>query len=118
MQLEPQHIAAILVSDALADSLSPILENVVSSIDNSDISLLAQDLHTKSCDEIYDVWQSYSPVVEDFDAEQSKGTYSVQICGVPGAYYVRANEYDDEGPFTNLKDARSSVNYNHGEFLV
>ncbi len=32
--------------------------------------------------------------------------FGVRICGVPGAYFVHANESDDVGAFTTLEEAR------------
>lgn len=59
-----------------------------------------------------------APVVASSTAEQDKGEYSVVILGVPGAYYVQAPEYDDDGVFDSLADAESFVDFNYGEFIV
>lgn len=32
--------------------------------------------------------------------------FGVRICGIPGAYFVRANEFDNVGIFTTIEEAR------------
>lgn len=59
-----------------------------------------------------------APEVESFDAEQSKGVYSVTIRGVPGAYFVSAIEFDDSGVFSSLDEARAEADSVHGEFRL
>jgi hypothetical protein len=34
--------------------------------------------------------------------------YAVSVCGVPGAYVVKACEFDDVGAFSTLKEAREA----------
>jgi hypothetical protein len=88
-------------------------------------NLLTTDIESMSIDEsntlhnaAHYALRNYAPIIEDHLAEQDKGVYSVQIHGVPGAFYVRANDYDDEGVFDSLDDARACVEYKWGEFLV
>lgn len=72
------------------------------------------DLH----DACLDALTNKAPDVESFDAEQSKGVYSVYIRGVPGAYFVSAIEFDDSGVFSTLEEARNYADSEHGEFRV
>jgi hypothetical protein len=72
------------------------------------------DLH----DACLEILTNEAPLVESFDAEQSKGVYSVTIRGIPGAYFVSAIEYDDSGIFSTLEDARALADSAHGEFRV
>ena len=69
-------------------------------------------------DAAYDALSNEAPVVESFTAEQDKGAYHVCIRGVPGAYFVEAMEYDDDGVFDDVDSARDALMLNFGEFLV
>jgi len=44
--------------------------------------------------------------------------YFVGIRGVPGAYFVFSAERDDVGVFSDLKEARSQLNFLYGEFIT
>lgn len=81
----------------------------------SDLSDNEWDYLNDAC---YEALTSEAPVVESFDAEQSKGIYSVSIRGVPGAYFYSAIEFEDVGLFSTLEDARGDAEYEHGEFRV
>jgi hypothetical protein len=65
-------------------------------------------------DTVHDAIRSI--IVEEFEAEQSKGVYPIMICGVEGFYIVDAQEYDEEGPFDTLEQAKQCVLDNWGEF--
>lgn len=69
-------------------------------------------------DACIDALMNDAPVVETFDAEQSKGVYTVSIFGVPGAYYVTAPEFDYSGVFSTVENARDEAEADHGEFRV
>jgi hypothetical protein len=56
--------------------------------------------------------------IETFEAEHSKGAYDITIRRVNGAYYILAQEYDEVGIFTSLKDAQDYVMFEWGEFLT
>jgi hypothetical protein len=58
-----------------------------------------------------------SPVVKTVFAEQEKGLYEVCICGIKGAYFVRAGEYPDSELFSNFHDAEKYLLDNFGRFL-
>ncbi len=72
------------------------------------------DLH----DSCLETLMNDAPIVESFEAEQSKGTYTVSIRGVPSAYFVTAPEFDSDGVFSTLDDARDHADSEHGEFRV
>lgn len=72
------------------------------------------DLH----DACLDTLVNDAPIVESFNAEQSKGIYEVVIRGVPGAYFVTAPEFESEGIFSTIEDARGSADAFHGEFRL
>ncbi len=80
------------------------------------------ELTASEFNEIYDfcsdLWRNESPDVESYDAEQDKGIYPVTIKGIPGVYWIFAPEYDNEGPFDTLEEARKEVEATFGEFLV
>jgi hypothetical protein len=69
-------------------------------------------------DACIDALISDAPVVEEFEAEQDKGVYSVIVQGVPGAYIVFAPEYDHAGVFSSMDEALSYVDVQYGEFLI
>lgn len=85
-------------------------------------SKASEDLSEEEWDDLNDaclnVLTNDAPVVESFDAEQSKGVYTVSICGIPGAYFLTAPEFDDAGVFSELRQARDEADYQHGEFRV
>ncbi len=71
----------------------------------------------RAYDVIIDFLNNEAPVVKEFEAEQDKGAYSVQIRGLGGAYFVCAPEYEDSEVFLSKKDAENYVQLNFGEFL-
>jgi hypothetical protein len=81
----------------------------------SDLSDNEWDILNDAC---YEALTSEAPVIETFDAEQSKGTYSVTIRGVPGAYFYSAIEFEDVGLFSTLEEARGDAESEHGEYRV
>lgn len=68
-------------------------------------------------DTIIDILTNNAPVVKEFEAEQDKDVYSIEIRGLSGAYFVWAAEYDDSEIFTSRKDAENYVQENFGEFI-
>ena len=99
LKLELRHIDAI-ISSGLAGDLNP----GISEDERHDLAL--------------DALSNDAPVFSSKEAEQDKGAYSVVIRGVPGAYFVQANEYDDAGVFDSLDEAESYMWLNFGEFIV
>jgi hypothetical protein len=75
----------------------------------------------KALDDAYDSACDFlcneAPVVKSYDAEQAKGVFHVTICGFHGAYFVRANEYENSEVFGSLPEAEEYVMENFGEFL-
>lgn len=69
-------------------------------------------------DACIDTLTNEAPVIEEFTAEQDLGPYAVVIRGVAGAYFVHAAERDEEGVFSELEEARSSLIIDYGEFLI
>ena len=65
-----------------------------------------------------DVLTNEAPAIEVFTAGESLGPYFVGIRGVPGAYFVFSAERDDVGVFSDLKEARSQLNFLYGEFIT
>lgn len=77
-------------------------------------------------DAAFDALLSDAPVVKswlanvnstDFD-DYDDYTFRVEIRGVPGAYFVTASEFDDEGVFSTVEDAISSAKSHFGEFFI
>jgi hypothetical protein len=83
-------------------------------LDSAANNLFGDELH----DFVYDALVNTAPEVKSFTAEQDKGAYSVVIRGVPGAYFVEAAEYDDDGVFDDLASAESALYWHFGEFLI
>jgi hypothetical protein len=115
MEISPEQVRAILRSE--------LREKVISKVRG-----VAQILHDPSsipdavlrniASDALEVLNDDGPEVEVYEAEQSKGIYLVVIVGVEGAYFVRAIEYDDQGLFSSLEEARSQLMSDYGEFLV
>lgn len=68
-------------------------------------------------DTIIDILINDAPVVKEFEAEQDKGVYSIQIRGFSGAYFVWATEYGNSEIFASQKHAENYVQENFGEFI-
>ena len=115
MEISPEQVRAIL--------RSTLREQVIANAPgvnqlSNDPSSLSDAVLRAIADDALEVLINFGDEVEMFEAEQSKGIYSVDIVGVDGAYYVRATEFDDKGVFSTLEEARSTVQRDHGEFLV
>jgi hypothetical protein len=68
-------------------------------------------------DAVMDILTNEAPVVKQFEAEQDKGVYSIQIRGFAGAYFVSAAEYGDSEIFASRKHSEDYVQQNFGEFI-
>jgi hypothetical protein len=66
----------------------------------------------------YDALTNEAPVIKSYTGEQDKGAYDITIRGVPGAYFVSALEYDDEGVFDDITTAEAAVYRHYGEFII
>lgn len=82
------------------------------------VASLSEDEWSYLYDACLEALTNEAPLVESFNAEQSKGVYSVTIRGIPGAYFISAIEFDDSGVFSTLDDARDEADSEHGEFRV
>jgi len=116
MKLTTTQIVAIRNADLLRVHLAEDLQDQY--LLNASLETLSSNQFGTLYDAAFGTLLNYSPMVEEFLAEQGKGVYPIHIMGVPGAYYVSAIEFDNEGVFDSLKDARSCVEFNHGEFLI
>ena len=115
IEIRLEHLEAVRNS-SLQEELKQCVADT--SVLSRPLSKLSDDEYADLHDAVSDVLMNSAPIVEEFEAEQDKGVYSVQIHGVPGAYFVTATEYDSEGLFHSLDDARDCVQSNWGEFLV
>lgn len=68
-------------------------------------------------DHAVDFLMSHAPEIEAFEAERDKDVYPITIRGFPGAYFVRALEYDDSEIFLTIDEAQEYVFFEFGEFL-
>jgi hypothetical protein len=115
IELTKAQIDAIRASSEMR---SLIAKSVGSDQMNSRLDQLDDEQYATLYDVILDTFLNEAPVVEEFLAEQDKGVFTVQISGVPGAYYVFAPEYDREGAFDTLDEALAYVDCNFREFLI
>jgi hypothetical protein len=116
LDITTQQLESIRSSTELGRQVRSILS------DKSLVSKPITEMTSEQMDEVRDACEEAlindAPVVEELLAEQSKGVYPIQICGVPGAYFVHAQEFDREGLFSTLDDAIACVESDHGEFLL
>jgi len=87
-------------------------------IDLSNIEKLSEDTLGYLIDAALDSLSNYAPIVKEYEAEQDKGVYPINIVGVNGCYIVCASEYPNSDIFNSLSDAEDFVNFNYGEFLI
>jgi len=87
-------------------------------IDLSNIERLSEDSLGYLIDAALDSLANYAPIVKEYEAEQDKGIYPINIVGVNGCYIVCASEYPNSEIFNSLSDAEDYVNFNYGEFLI
>ena len=85
---------------------------------NARLDQIDDEQYATLYDVILDTFLNEAPIVEELLAEQDKGVFTIQISGVPGAYYVFATEYDREGAFETLDEALAYVDFNFGEYLI
>ena len=115
MQLSPEQVVAICRSPELRPRL--LRYRAEAHLITTDYDRLSPDerdaLHDLALDEL----TNSGPLVESYAAEQDLGPYTVRIRGVLGAYFVEAPEYDREGVFATVADARRAVDFHFGEFI-
>jgi hypothetical protein len=116
MELEIKHLLAILSSPELRQKIMLSLSDPACA--SIPLHKLSEDQYADLYNTAWNAWRNDSPVVVELSAEQDKGVYSINIHGVTGAYFVTAIEYDNQGPFDSLEDARGFIDGEWGEFLV
>ena len=99
------------------------LSGIKSALDGKDIDLsniekLSEDILGYLQDAAVDALSNYAPIVKEYEAEQDKGVYPINIVGVDGCYIVCASEYPNSEIFNSLSDAKDYVDFNYGEFLI
>jgi hypothetical protein len=116
LDISRNQIEALRASDVLASEVGSRL---------SDPALLSKPRNDISESEWIDLedacleaLRNESQSVEDHCADQGCGIYPITILGIPGAYFVTANEFDPAGVFNTLEEAQNHVSDVHGEFLV
>ena len=87
-------------------------------IDLTNIEKLSEDTLGYLIDAALDSLSNYAPIVKEYQAEQDKGVYPINIVGVNGCYIVWAAEYDWSDIFNSLEEAEQYVDLTFGEFLI
>lgn len=87
-------------------------------IDLTDVDKLCDDDLDYLKGAALDSLSNYAPIVKEYEAEQDKGVYPINIVGVDGCYIVCASEYPNSEIFNSLSDAKDYVDFNYGEFLI
>lgn len=120
LKILPSHLRAIYGSVLREQFIATLKASGLERLGflNVDVERMAPD----DIDDVHDVCIDFltneAPVVEEYTAEQDKGSYGIFIKGVPGAYFVDADDRSPEGLFGSLQDARSWLLFNYGEFLL
>lgn len=79
---------------------------------------LTADEQGERYDYAMDLLTNDAPSVESYQAEQDLEPYTIWIRGVPGAFFVVAPDYDREGVYDTLEQARRVVQFQFGEFIT
>lgn len=116
LEINKKQIDTVRKSEVLSSIVREQLSD--QSLSLKDVALLSDEEWAELEDVCLEVLRNDAPIVKEIDAEQSKGVYTISIHGVPGAYWVFAPEFDNEGVFSTLSDALAEVDSQHGEFLV
>ena len=87
-------------------------------IDLTDVDKLCDDELDYLKDAALDSLSNYAPIVKEYEAEQDKGVYPINIVGVNGCYIVWAAEYDWSDIFNSLEEAEQYVDLTFGDFLI
>lgn len=116
LEINQDQIDAIRSSTELGDFVRKQLNNPL--LVSKERELLTADEWAELEDVCHEVFRNQAPILKEISAEQSKGVYTISIHGIPGAYWVFAPEFDDEGVFSSLSEALAVVDSQHGEFLL
>jgi hypothetical protein len=115
MNLSRSQIIAVLNSPIRQTALERPEDEAIARKSVEDFSADDWDALHDAC---MDALLNEAPIVSWFDAEQSKGAYGVSVRGVPGAYFVEAQEFDRVGLFDTQIEAENKADFEHGEFRV
>jgi len=111
--LELRHLRAIIRSRILFPHILEALEGKVIPSRSRNRLTDAEVLDIQ--DECFDVWQNESPMVYQRHQRGDYGEYPIQVSGVPGAYFVAAMEFDEEGPFETRQAPSLRAIYDLGD---
>ena len=122
MNLETTHIEAIHASSLLKPHIAAGLEDPA--LLEKPFKDLAQSESDTLWDAAMDAWMNESPeevprtgYTWDSYGGGSWDAFPIGVRGVKGAYFVHAQEFDNEGPFTTLEEAQDWLETNYSEFL-
>lgn len=120
LELKNRNLEAILKAHPLREAILTTLHRngFAPATFQQPVSKLDENSFARLHDAALDALLNSGIIVESYEAEQDKGAYSINIIGVPGAYYVEAPEYDDLGVFDTLEDARRALEFAYGEFIL
>ena len=116
MTISLDQIKGLLAHPETLNGINSLLDG--KDIDLSKIEKLSEDTLGYIIDAALDSLSNYAPIVKEYEAEQDKGVYPINIIGVNGCYVVCASEYPNSEIFNSLSDAEDYVNFNYGEFLI
>lgn len=68
-------------------------------------------------DRISDVLRNDAPVIEHFTGDGGVGPFPIEIRGFGGLFFVEAQEFDPDGVFDSLEDARDCLHFNYDPFI-
>ena len=116
MTITLEQIKGLLAYPETLDGIKSALDG--KDIDLSNIEKLSEDTLGYLIDAALDSLSNYAPIVKEYEAEQDKGVYPINIVGVNGCYVVCASEYPNSEIFNTLNEAEYYVNFNYGEFFI
>ena len=98
---------------SLFDALRSSLPNMIKSPKALDAiaEILQEYLHENS-------WDTKNNVIDYFTGKGSFGEFQISIHEFHGVYWVTAPEFDDDGYFTNVDDARSFAGKRFEPFIT
>jgi hypothetical protein len=116
MKITLEQIKGLLAHPETLNGIQSALDS--KEIDLSNVDKLSEDSLGYVIDAALDSLSNYAPIVKEYEAEQDKGVYPINIIGVNGCYIVCASEYPNSEIFNSLDEAEYYVNFNYGEFLI
>lgn len=91
MQITLSQIKALLNHPETLNGIRQALDR--KAIDLNNVDKLCNDDLDYLKDAALDSLSNYAPIVKEYEAEQDKGVYPINIVGVDGCYIVCASEY-------------------------